>query len=314
MGIVSKATAAAKFETGDRPTQQDFADFIDSTVFIPAGITGVIEVESTASSTNRSLGAFGVVMIAAGTTASAQGHLGISSIASANAQGAVGVQILSAGTTASAQGHLGAGAVGTQLLEAAATASALNALGGGTVGIEVLSAVTTASAVGHLGMISLSDSPQGKVLLASKGAATAAATFPSNARRITVLINGMSLAGSGRRPIVQFEDSSGYITSYIGNTAWFNSSGQEITSWTTGIMVSNSAAAAHIYVGRVVAELADTTNNTYSIDGQVTDVQSDAMYLIAGGFTATSTLTGVRVTTSAAATTFDNGSISLIIE
>ena len=77
MGIRSKASLLTSFETGDKPTQQDFQDLIHTMVPIPAaGATGLIEVESTASSTNRTLGAFGAQIIGVAATASAVGLLG----------------------------------------------------------------------------------------------------------------------------------------------------------------------------------------------------------------------------------------------
>ena len=81
MGIRTKASVAANFGTGDIPTQAQFADWIDSSVFSPpAGATGFIEVESTASATNRSAGAFGVKMLAADTTASGSSMISIDTV------------------------------------------------------------------------------------------------------------------------------------------------------------------------------------------------------------------------------------------
>lgn len=76
--IVSKTTAKSYFETGDKPTEAQFADLIDSSVFIPgAGATGLIEVESTASSTTRGVGALGIAVLGAASTASAQSGLAL---------------------------------------------------------------------------------------------------------------------------------------------------------------------------------------------------------------------------------------------
>ncbi len=121
MGIVSKTTVKSTFETGDTPSQNEFGDFIDSAVFIPSdGAVGFIEVESTASSTNRPVGVLGIQIVGAETTASAIGHLGGE---------IVGIQVLGAGTTASVQNHIGGGTVGIQVFTATTTASASNPLG-----------------------------------------------------------------------------------------------------------------------------------------------------------------------------------------
>ena len=101
MGIKTKTAVAATFETGDKPTQAQFSDWIDSSVFIPtAGATGLIEVESTASTTNRAIGAFGVKMVAAANTAAAQ------ALVNQPAFSTVGKAIVSASSTAAAQSVL----------------------------------------------------------------------------------------------------------------------------------------------------------------------------------------------------------------
>lgn len=126
MGIVSKATAKSYFETGDRPSEEQFVDLIDSTMrdsmvaiatAVEGGAIGVIEIESSAAVTARAIGALGVVMLAAETTASAQGHLGA---------GAVGTQVFTATVTASAQDHLGLGTAALVDTGAAASEIGLN--------------------------------------------------------------------------------------------------------------------------------------------------------------------------------------------
>jgi len=120
MAIRTKSAIQAFFESGDKPTQQQFADWIDSCVFIPtAGATGIVEVESTASATTRTLGALGAILIGAGTTASALGNLGGST---------VGQSVFTATNTASAQDKLGIGAFGRTVFQAVVTASVFNGL------------------------------------------------------------------------------------------------------------------------------------------------------------------------------------------
>ena len=103
MGIKTKAELAAYFETGDKPTQAQFGDLIDTVVAQPSGMSypAIIEAESTASSTSRGIGAFGVVMLNAGTTAAAVSLLGVPDSFST-----VGKALASAATTAAAQALL----------------------------------------------------------------------------------------------------------------------------------------------------------------------------------------------------------------
>lgn len=112
MGVITKASVAAKFETGDRPTETDFGDLIDSVVFIPAaGAVGFVEIESTASGTTRPGGAVGFAVLAAAGTATAQDAMGLTS-------GTVGLQILSAETTASASNIVSSGLRSVQVFTA----------------------------------------------------------------------------------------------------------------------------------------------------------------------------------------------------
>lgn len=111
MTAISKASAKAYFETGDKPTQAQFADLIDS-------------YQDAAS------------------------NLGVLSSAGL---GTVGLRILSATTSASARSVTGATVVGDAVFIAATTAAAQQALGGGTVGRLVFEAVTTAAAQAIIG-------------------------------------------------------------------------------------------------------------------------------------------------------------------
>jgi flagellar hook-associated protein FlgK len=130
MPIVSKTTVKSYFETGDKPTQAEFEDFIDTSIRDPlvaiasgaeGGKVGIVEILGTAESTSLAVGTFGRSFIQASAATTARALL---------SAGTVGDVLFLAETTASAQGHLGAGAVG----------------------IEVLEAITTASAQGHLAL------------------------------------------------------------------------------------------------------------------------------------------------------------------
>lgn len=130
MAIVTRTTAKSYFETGDKPTQAQFGDFIDSALFY----------EDT-SDLGRSI-------ISASAAVSARTILGA---------GAVGGNLFIAITTASAQNQLGGGTIGKTLFETVTTASAQTQIGGGAVGRQVFEAVTTASAVAQLGLTNISN-------------------------------------------------------------------------------------------------------------------------------------------------------------
>lgn len=101
MAIVSRTSAKAYFETGDKPTQSQFGDFIDSALFY----------EDTSD--------FGRSLVSASSAISARSLLG---------GGNVGSNLFTAITTASGQTQLGGGIVGRQIFEAITTASGRNAL------------------------------------------------------------------------------------------------------------------------------------------------------------------------------------------
>lgn len=153
MAIVSKTTVKSYFETGDKPTQAQFADFIDSSVFIPAaGATGFVEVESTASSTTRAAGTFGIVILAADTTASAQTSMGLTpatyvSVSGSSTdhaltrfKGTTGTTVQNSGWTLDDSGVLNGGdntITRTNLLDYGEVTNAIGSIGGGTQDIDL---------------------------------------------------------------------------------------------------------------------------------------------------------------------------------
>lgn len=80
MTIVTRATAKSYFELGDKPSQSDFSDLIDSSIF------------------QEDFGSFGKAFVSAATTASAVNILGA---------GVIGRAVFQANTTASAQSNVG---------------------------------------------------------------------------------------------------------------------------------------------------------------------------------------------------------------
>ncbi len=151
MTIVTRVSAKQYFETGDKPTQAQFGDFIDSALFYEdTSDFGRSLVSASAAASARTLlgaGTVGSQLFTATTTASAQNQLGIGGI---NSPGTLGNIILADNTTASAQNHLGVGAVGKILFEASTTASATNQLGlplSGTI-IQITNTQTGAVATG----------------------------------------------------------------------------------------------------------------------------------------------------------------------
>jgi hypothetical protein len=119
MTIENRTTVKTYFQTGDKPSQDQFENFIDSAIFY----------EDTSN--------FGRQLVSASSATSARNLLGV---------GTVGNNLFTAITTASAQNELGGKTVGKILFETNTTASAQTQIGGGVVGRQIFEATTTASA------------------------------------------------------------------------------------------------------------------------------------------------------------------------
>jgi len=121
MTIQGETTLKSFFETGDRPNAGQFGDLIDSFVKLPQdGSTGILVIESTASSTTQPTGTVGLSIIGAEVTASAYSQLGITS---------AGILLVESSTTSQMLGILGAGAVGETVFNSITTASAQSVMG-----------------------------------------------------------------------------------------------------------------------------------------------------------------------------------------
>lgn len=99
MAIVNRITAKTYFNTGNKPTEAQFGNFIDSAIF------------------QEDISNFGKSLVSAETATSARTVLGA---------GTVGNALFQDTTQASAQNNIGGGTVGRQIFEATTTASAYN--------------------------------------------------------------------------------------------------------------------------------------------------------------------------------------------
>ena len=119
MAIVNRSTAKTYFNTGDKPTESEFSDFIDSAIF------------------QEDFSNFGKSLVSAQTATSVRNILG---------SGTIGDILFTDTTQVSAQNNIGGGTVGKNVFTATTTASAQQNIGGGTVGRQIFEATTTASA------------------------------------------------------------------------------------------------------------------------------------------------------------------------
>lgn len=119
MAIVNRSTAKTYFNTGDKPTESEFSDFIDSAIF------------------QEDFSNFGKSLVSAQTATSVRNILD---------SGTIGDILFRDTTQVSAQNNIGGGTVGKNVFTATTTASAQQNIGGGTVGRQIFEATTTASA------------------------------------------------------------------------------------------------------------------------------------------------------------------------
>lgn len=129
MAIVSRSTAKTYFNTGDKPTESEFSDFIDSAIF------------------QEDFSNFGKSLVSAQTATSVRNILG---------SGTIGDVLFKDNTQVSAQNNIGGGTVGKNVFTATTTASAQQNIGGGTVGRQIFEAITTASATNIVNQIATS--------------------------------------------------------------------------------------------------------------------------------------------------------------
>lgn len=141
-------------------------------------------------------------------------------------------------------------------------------------------------------------------------------SIPSWAKRITVMVNGVSTSGASAQQI-QIGDAGGFeITGYVG-TATSNSTGASpaTSNITTGFGLNNTSVAAQTQQGIATICLLGSNTWVFSwVGGRDNAVDLRG----AGTKTLSDTLTQIRVTTINGTDTFDTtpsaGSINILYE
>lgn len=139
--------------------------------------------------------------------------------------------------------------------------------------------------------------------------------IPAWARRIRVLLNGVSLSGTS---LIRFRlgTSGGVATSgYLGAGSVMASAAVSTASQTAGFDIYNSApAAAELYTGAMDISLLDAAANIWVVHGVFTQTAVARTFTTAGQITLAGALTFVRVTTLNGTDTFDLGSVNVIYD
>ena len=139
-------------------------------------------------------------------------------------------------------------------------------------------------------------------------------TIPSWAKRVRVLLNGVSLSGTA---LIRFRlGTSGGITTsgYLGAGS-FIAATAATANQTAGFDIYNNApAATDVYSGAIEFALLDAAANIWVASGVFTQTAVARTYTTAGQITLSNALTTVRVTTSNGTDTFDAGSVNVLYD
>lgn len=136
--------------------------------------------------------------------------------------------------------------------------------------------------------------------------------IPSWAKRVTVLINGVSTNGTSNL-IIQLGTSSGFQTSSYGGSAMVSQAGIiGNTAFSTGFLIDATTLAADVRSGVVSINLVG--GDVWAAAGNVSLVGAARTSCFSGTIGLSGTLTQVRVTTVSGTDDFDAGSINISYE
>jgi hypothetical protein len=152
--------------------------------------------------------------------------------------------------------------------------------------------------------------PANSALITLSGSSVDFTGIPATARRVTVMINGLSTNGT-TTPLIQIGDAGGIETSgYVGSSVVLTPSSTTAVQHTAGAGVSSTWAGSIIINGSVSIELMDATTNLWVITGVIGRVDGAAGHIIGYTKSLSETLTQLRLTTNSA-NTFDAGTASV---
>jgi hypothetical protein len=163
----------------------------------------------------------------------------------------------------------------------------------------------------------ISGTPTGVGVLTSGTAVTASGTsidftgVPSWAKRITVMLSGVSTSGTAN---VVLQVGAGSITTsgYSGsNAVVLNAAGTVVNNNSTNFTLTNTASASDVNHGNFVLTL--ITSNTWVGSGVANNTNARAN-INSGSIALGGALDRVRITTSNGTDTFDAGSINILYE
>ena len=140
--------------------------------------------------------------------------------------------------------------------------------------------------------------------------------IPSWAKRITVMLNGVSTDSTSPMQI-QLGDTGGYETSGYTGANHILAGGVAGVNSTSGFLLTVSTSyqvASGLYSGSYIFTLLDSNTNTWTMFGSISREDEAWSFITSGSKSLTSTLTRIRLTTVGNTNTFDGGSINVLYE
>jgi hypothetical protein len=148
----------------------------------------------------------------------------------------------------------------------------------------------------------------GTAVASTSGTSIDFTSIPAWVKRITVMLNGISVNGTSLF-LIQLGDSGGIeTTSYVSGTG--DRSGE--TTSTAGFVLNRSGSAASIFTA--VVPICLLGSNSWATSGVINRVTDGFANSFGGAKTLSDTLTQIRITTVNGTDTFDAGSINILYE
>jgi hypothetical protein len=136
-------------------------------------------------------------------------------------------------------------------------------------------------------------------------------SLPSWIKRVTVMLNTVSLSAASSILVQLGTGSTTYTTSgYVGGGARFGASSVSSATFTTGFGLYNSTAAASVNGNIIITNL---SGNIWTASGVCGENSGEFVCMTGGSVTLGAVLTAVRITSNGA-DTFDLGNINILYE
>jgi hypothetical protein len=158
---------------------------------------------------------------------------------------------------------------------------------------------------------------QGTSVASTSGTSITFTGIPSWAKRITFMLNGVSISGNTTQIQIQLGTSGGFVTSgYVSNGAYVQASStvSGVSLFSTGFYVGQLSAVTDTFGAALT--ISSFGSNTWACAGTATRTGAfpAALFLASNPIALGGTLTQIRLTTVNGTDTFDAGSVNILYE